>query len=231
MGKKNRKQPKYQQADVIPLHRPRKPLAPLEPRNERQAQLLSNLEAHDLNFALGPAGTGKTYCTTRFACELFEDHKIDKIIVTRPMVTTEEDPGFLPGDISEKYAPYFAPVREILEEHLGRGPVEYFLKSGQIEIAPLAYLRGHTFKNCFVIFDECQNTTVAQMKMFLTRIGEGARVCLAGDAEQVDDPKFTGLADADRRLRQEPEVGSVTFLDEDVTRSRLARKIVAAYRK
>lgn len=232
MGKKKRqRQPKYQQGGMAPPRKRHTPPPPLKPRNERQARLLSNLKHHQLNFALGPAGTGKTYCAARHACQLFQDGHIDKIIVTRPMVTSEEDPGYLPGDLGEKYAPYFAPVREILEEHLGPGPVEYFIKSGQIQIAPLAFLRGWTFKNCFVLFDECQNTTEAQMKLFLTRIGEGAQICLAGDESQVDEPYFRGLTDAFERFGDLPEAGVVRFLPQDVTRSGLARKIVQGYLK
>jgi len=229
MGKQKTK-PRYQSEEATPPIRQRR-APPLKPRNARQADLLSLLSTRQLTFATGPAGTGKSYCATRFACSLFDTRQIDKIVVTRPMVTSEEDPGFLPGTLGEKYAPYFAPIREILEEDLGRGQIEYFIKSGQIEIAPLAFLRGHTFKNCFVLFDECQNTTKSQMKLFLTRIGEGARLCLMGDTEQVDEPHFCGLEDAVDRFGRLPETGLVEFLDEDIVRSPLVRKIVSGYRR
>jgi len=146
------------------------------------------------------------------------------------MVTAEEDMGFLPGEPHDKFAPYFAPVREILEEDLGRSHVENLLKLRRIEIAPIAFLRGHTFKNAFVIFDEAQNTTEAQMRLFLTRIGEGSQVVVGGDLDQIDIPGPSGLADAIRRFGTLPEVGVTEFDVRDVVRSGLAQKIVRGYK-
>lgn len=211
--------------------RPRKKLPPLEPRTTNQGYLISDLDRCQLTFALGPAGTGKTYIAARKACEMFKAGEIEKIIVTRPMVTAEEEIGFLPGDPVEKFAPFFAPVREILEEDLGRSYVENLMKHGKIDIAPIGFLRGHTFKNAFVIFDEAQNTTPKQMELFLTRIGEGAHVCLCGDLRQCDIEGTSGLRDAVERFGNLPEAGVTRFGVEDIVRSGLARKIVAGYLK
>ena len=211
--------------------RPRKKLPPLEPRSTNQKYLISDLDRCQLVFSTGPAGTGKTYVATRKACEMFKVGEIEKIIVTRPMVTAEEEIGFLPGDPDEKFAPFFAPVREILEEDLGRSYVENLIKHGKIDIAPIGFLRGHTFKKAFVLFDEAQNTTRKQMELFLTRIGEGTKVCLCGDPHQCDLKVPSGLVDAIQRFKNLPEVGVVQFGIEDITRSGLARKIVEGYLK
>lgn len=223
MAKKNTRKSKQEKARFV--------VPSLVPRTDRQKHFINNLRVQQLTFALGPAGTGKTYVSARHACSLFEERRVDKIIVTRPMVSAEEDIGHLPGTAEEKFAPYFAPVREVLEEHLGRGPVEYFIKSGQIELAPIGFLRGHTFKNAFVLFDEAQNTTPKQMQLFLTRIGDGARVCVSGDLDQMDISGNSGLLDALNRFGHLDEVGVTRFSIEDVTRSGLARKIVEGYSK
>lgn len=232
MGKKNKNRRRQRPEDFQNLgERKPKKLPPLEARTKLQDHLISDIERCQLTFALGPAGTGKTYVATRMACELFKSKQIDKIVVTRPMVTAEEDMGFLPGEAIDKFAPFFAPVREILEQDLGKSHVENLIKHGRIDIAPIGYLRGHTFKDAFVIFDEAQNTTPAQMKLFLTRIGEGAQVCVCGDLDQVDIEGKSGLQDATERFSRLPEVGVTRFGIEDVTRSGLARKIVEGYSK
>lgn len=228
MAKKNRPKPRYQR-EIDPLPRA-KAVKPIQPLNPAQGELIHHLQHKTLTFALGPAGTGKTFLATVHACELYEARKIDKIIVTRPMVSSEEDMGFLPGEVEDKYSPYFAPVREILEERLGKGHVEALIKNGRIQTAPLAFLRGHTFKNCFVIFDECQNTTHGQMKLFLTRVGDNASVCLCGDLEQTDIDAPSGLEDAHRRLHSLPEVGTVSFTDNDCVRSGFVKKVLSRYK-
>lgn len=229
MGKK-RKQRRPE--DYQPMgEQPRKKLPPLEARTTNQGYLISDLDRCELTFALGPAGTGKTYIAARKACEKLKSREIEKIIVTRPMVTAEEEMGFLPGETIDKFAPFFAPVREILEADLGKSYVENLVKLGKIEIAPIAFLRGHTFKNAFVILDEAQNTTPKQMQLFLTRIGEGAQVALCGDLQQCDIEGDSGLRDAVNRFGNLPEAGVVRFGIEDVVRSGLARKIVEGYCK
>lgn len=205
-------------------------LPPLKPLNKTQADLIHNLTHRELNFVTGPFGSSKTYVPTRFACELLETRQVEKIIVSRPMVTSEEEMGFLPGTLEEKYAPFFAPVREVMEEHLGKSHVANLVKNGRIEIAPIAFLRGHTFKKAFVLFDEAQNTTPGQMKLLLSRIGEGTRVCVSGDLDQMDIPYPSGLHDAVERLSHLPEVGITQFGIEHIVRSKLVQKIANCYK-
>lgn len=220
------------QEDFHPLgEKPQRRLPPLEPITTNQGFLMSDLDRCQLTFALGPAGTGKTYIAARKACEMFKEGEIERVIITRPMVTAEEDMGYLPGDPIDKFAPFFAPVREILEDDLGRSHVENLMKHKKIDIAPIGFLRGHTFKNAFVLFDEAQNTTPKQMELFLTRIGDGARVCLCGDLRQCDIEGPSGLRDAVERFGKLPEAGVTQFGTEDVVRSGLARKIVEGYLK
>lgn len=209
---------------------PQKKLAPLRARNEAQQTLLQHLSSRQLTFALGPAGTGKTYGATRFACELLEDREIEKILITRPMVSAEEDIGFLPGKVEDKFAPYFAPIREIMNDHLGTSHVQNLIKNRKIEIAPIGFLRGHTFKNCFVLFDEAQNTTPNQMRLFLSRIGDNSHVCVDGDLAQCDIQGDSGLKDAIRRFEKLPEVGVARFTTDDIVRSGLAKKILEGYK-
>lgn len=208
---------------------PRK-LPPLRPLNDTQKELIRSLEHRELNFVIGPFGSSKTYVPTRFACELLENRQVDKIIVSRPMVTSEEEIGFLPGTMEEKYAPFFAPVREVMEDHLGKSHVANLVKNGRIEIAPIAFLRGHTFRNAFVLFDEAQNTTPNQMKLLLSRIGDGTRVCVSGDLDQMDIPYPSGLHDAIERLEHLPEVGVTQFGIEHIVRSKLVQKIARCYK-
>ncbi len=198
----------------------------LTPRNASQKELLSALENFQLTFAVGPAGTGKTYVATTYACELFKSEVIKKIVVTRPMVQAEEDMGFLPGDVTEKFAPYFAPIREIMDQHFPN--VDQMVKNKQIEIAPFAFMRGRTFNDAFVLFDEAQNCSPKQMKLFLTRLGDYARVCVSGDLDQVDIDGPSGLEDA---LERHANVAKIVEFDEaDIVRSKLVKKIIANYR-
>lgn len=212
---------------------PKKPgdiLPPLKSRTKKQEELLRHLQHRILTFALGPAGTGKTYIGTRYACDLFEKKDIDRIIITRPMVMAEDDFGFLPGTLEEKYAPYFSPVREIMEKSIGKGQTDYMLKSGQAQLAPVAFLRGHTFDNCFMILDEAQNMTPKQMQLFLTRIGENTKVVLCGDMSQSDIEGPSGLQDAHDRLHDLAEVGTVIFEEADIVRSGFVQKVVSRYK-
>jgi len=232
MGKKNKRQRQpedFQNLGETP--RSRRAPGPLTPRTTNQGYYISDIDRCDLIFGMGDAGTGKTFIATRKACEALKSREVEKIIVTRPMVTAEEDMGFLPGEPEDKFAPYFAPVREILDKTLGASHVDNLIRLKKIEIAPIAFLRGHTFENAFVIFDEAQNTTPGQMKLFLTRIGEGTKAVVCGDLGQVDIPGPSGLADAVDRFGNLPEASVTRFGPEDVTRSGLAKKIVEGYRK
>ena len=202
---------------------------PLIAKTESQAAFISSIKVNTVTFGIGPAGTGKTYLATTLACNALMDGTTDRIIITRPAVEAGEELGFMPGDLSEKFAPYFAPVRQVLERRLGRGAVEMYLKNEKILILPLAHMRGWTFDDAFVVLDEAQNTSPAQMKMFLTRIGDRTKVVVDGDLSQRDLPGPSGLADSVRRIQSLVGVGVVTFTKSDVVRSGLTQRIVECY--
>lgn len=208
---------------------------PLEAKNEAQGHLISNILSKDVTLVVGPAGTGKTYVTSTLALEELQAGRIEKILITRPMQECEEDIGALPGELGEKYAPWVRPILDVFSEHLPKGALDYALKSGRIEFAPLQFMRGSSFKNCWVILDEAQNTTPNQMRMFLTRLGEGAKLIIDGDLDQVDlrdgrgNPLPNGLSDAWTRLRGIPEIGRVEFTRDDIVRHGLIRKILERY--
>lgn len=202
----------------------------LEAKTEAQGHYLLSMESKPLTFGLGPAGTGKTYVCTTLAAQKLAERQVSKIIVTRPAVEAGQGLGFLPGTIEEKFAPYFAPFKQVFEEYFGPSHLEYLIKRGTIEIAPLEYIRGLTFDNAFVILDEAQNTTPAQMKLFLTRIGEYSTVVVNGDTDQKDIQGLSGLEDATNRLDGMPSVGVVEFTEDDVVRSGIVREILKRYR-
>jgi phosphate starvation-inducible PhoH-like protein len=203
---------------------------PLEAQTEAQSAYINAIGVYDLVFCKGPAGTGKTYIPAVMAAEAFRAKAIKKIIITRPAVGADEEHGFLPGDLKEKVAPWAAPVLKIIEQKLGAGTVEYLIESGQIEIAPLGMLRGHTFNDAFVICDEAQNITPKQMKLFLTRIGENAKVVVDGDPyDQKDIQGMSGMDDAWDVMRGHPRVGFVEFDIDDIVRSGLVRDILIRY--
>ena len=202
---------------------------PVKPKNENQKLYLNSIQHNALTFALGPAGTGKTYIAAAHAADLLRDKKIEKFIITRPAVEAGESLGFLPGELDEKFEPYFAPVRDILAERLGTGHLEALIRNKRIDVKPLAYMRGSTFKDAFVLLDEAQNTTPAQMKLFLTRIGERARVSVNGDLKQTDIRGNNGLHDAIQRCSNLDSVGTIRFDRDDIVRSGLAQAIVEAY--
>lgn len=218
-----------QQDTTRPPTKPR--LKPLIPLTDAQRRYDASINVHTLVFGVGPAGTGKTWWAAMRAAEAFKSGEIERIIVTRPAVEAGESLGFLPGELDEKYEPYFRPVRGALEESLGSSHLEYLLKVGRVEARPLALLRGSTLKNAWVIADEMQNATVIQMKLLLTRIGENAKFIVNGDPDQCDlpDPSKSGLVDAMRRLARIKSVGSVEFTEDDVVRSGLCQEIVRAY--
>jgi phosphate starvation-inducible PhoH-like protein len=202
---------------------------PLEPKNEAQKRYINAIKSFNLVFGLGPAGTGKTYIAAAIAAQHLQNETVERIIITRPAVEAGESLGYLPGEKDEKYEPWIAPFREVLNERLGKTFVDYLLKHGKIEAAPFAYMRGRTFKNSFVILDEAQNATPTQMKLFLTRMGENARVVVNGDDSQTDLQGPSGLTDAVKRLGDRSCVKVVVFSKNDVIRSRLVGEIIEAY--
>lgn len=201
------------------------------PRSATQAQYIQEMIKNELVFGLGPAGTGKTYLAVALAVSMMLEGKIDKIILSRPAVEAGENLEFLPGDLKEKVDPYLRPLYDALYEMLPAEQVDKKIAIGEIEIAPLAFMRGRTLTNSFVILDEAQNTTPMQMKMFLTRLGENSRMVVNGDLSQVDLPRGTisGLRDALEILKDTPGISSVRFSSTDVVRHGLVAKIVKAY--
>jgi phosphate starvation-inducible protein PhoH and related proteins len=201
----------------------------ISPRSANQASYLRALRAHELVFGLGPAGTGKTYLAVAMAVDMLMSGAVERIILSRPAVEAGERLGFLPGDLREKVDPYLRPLYDALHDMLPGEQVMKRLSSGEIEIAPLAFMRGRTLSNAYVILDE--NTTPVQMKMFLTRLGEHSRMAVTGDLSQVDLPPRTrsGLADALETLRGEESIAMVNFTDVDVVRHPLVSRIVRAY--
>lgn len=201
------------------------------PRSATQAKYITEMMKNELVFGLGPAGTGKTYLAVALAVSMMIEGAVDKIILSRPAVEAGENLGFLPGDLKEKVDPYLRPLYDALYEMLPAEQVDKKLALGEIEIAPLAFMRGRTLSNAFVILDEAQNTTPMQMKMFLTRLGENSRMVVNGDLSQVDLPRgvVSGLRDALETLRGVSNISSVSFSANDVVRHGLVAKIVKAY--
>ena len=201
------------------------------PRSATQAKYITEMMQNELVFGLGPAGTGKTYLAVALAVSMMLEGAVDKIILSRPAVEAGENLGFLPGDLKEKVDPYLRPLYDALYEMLPAEQEDKKLALGEIEIAPLAFMRGRTLSNAFVILDEAQNTTPMQMKMFLTRLGENSRMVVNGDLSQVDLPRgvISGLRDALDTLKGISNIGSVTFSANDVVRHGLVAKIVKAY--
>jgi phosphate starvation-inducible PhoH-like protein len=204
---------------------------PVRARTAGQDAYIRALKRNALVFGVGPAGTGKTWLAVAHAVALFERKEIDRIILSRPAVEAGERLGFLPGDLREKVDPYLRPVYDALYDLMDTRIVERALQTGEIEIAPLAYMRGRTLADAFVILDESQNATSAQMKMFLTRLGENARMIVTGDPSQVDLPsgQTSGLAEALRLLRDVEGIEQVAFTSADVVRHELVARIVDAY--
>lgn len=203
----------------------------VSPRSKRQADYIRLMQDHDLIFGLGPAGTGKTYLAVCMAVAMKIGGHVDRIILSRPAVEAGEKLGFLPGDLREKVDPYLRPLYDALYDTLPGERVAKFLESGEIEVAPLAFMRGRTLTNAFVILDEGQNTTKVQMKMALTRLGENSRMVVTGDPSQVDLPRgeVSGLTDALEVLEGLKSVGTVRFTHKDVVRHDLVTRIVQAY--
>ena len=203
----------------------------LRPRTPTQAAYLDNIAAHDISFGIGPAGTGKTYLAVACAVDSLERSAVQRIVLTRPAVEAGEKLGFLPGDLGQKVDPYLRPLYDALYDLMGFDRVQKAFERNAIEIAPLAFMRGRTLNNAFVILDEAQNTTPEQMKMFLTRIGFGAKAVVTGDVSQIDLPKgqLSGLIDAERVLKRVKGISTTRFTSADVVRHPLVARIVDAY--
>ncbi len=203
----------------------------LRPRTPTQAIYLDNIARHDITFGIGPAGTGKTYLAVACAVDALERAAVQRIVLTRPAVEAGERLGFLPGDLTQKVDPYLRPLYDALYDLMGFEKVHKAFERNALEIAPLAFMRGRTLNNAFVILDEAQNTTPEQMKMFLTRIGFGARAVVTGDVSQIDLPKsqLSGLIDAERVLKRVSGIAMTHFTSADVVRHPLVAKIVDAY--
>ncbi len=207
--------------------------ADLRARTVNQAAYLTNIAAHDITFGIGPAGTGKTYLAVACAVDALERSTVQRIVLTRPAVEAGERLGFLPGDLLQKVDPYLRPLYDALYELMGLERVQKAFERQQIEIAPLAFMRGRTLNHAFVILDEAQNTTPEQMKMFLTRIGFGSKAVITGDVSQVDLPRaqLSGLIDAERVLKRVKGIAITRLTSADVVRHPLVARIVDAYDK
>jgi phosphate starvation-inducible PhoH-like protein len=203
------------------------------PFSKKQAEYIEAIMSKDLTFASGPAGTGKTYFAVAVAAQAFLKGEVDRIILSRPAVEAGEKLGFLPGDLKEKIDPYLRPLYDALHDMMPSEKVKKHMENGDIEVAPLAFMRGRTLKHSFVILDEAQNVTPTQMKMFLTRMGEGSHMVINGDMSQTDLPhgEISGLDDAKARLGHLDEISFVEFKSEDIVRHDLTAKIIEAYDK
>ncbi|PTB95738.1 phosphate starvation-inducible protein PhoH [Marivirga lumbricoides] len=205
----------------------------IKAKTPNQIKLVESVNANDLVFAIGPAGTGKTYISVAMAVRALKNKEVRKIIITRPAVEAGENLGFLPGDLKEKIDPYLRPIYDALEDMVPSEKLKYYQENRVIEIAPLAYMRGRTLHNAFILLDEEQNTTQMQIKMFLTRMGPNSKAIITGDMSQVDLPKRqkSGLAESTRILKDIKGIGMVHLSGEDVVRHKLVRQIIEAYDK
>ena len=203
----------------------------LKPRTTNQARYLDNIAEHDITFGIGPAGTGKTYLAVAAAVDALQRSTVQRIVLTRPAVEAGERLGFLPGDLNQKVDPYLRPLYDALYDLMGFDQVHKAFERQALEIAPLAFMRGRTLNNAFVILDEAQNTTPEQMKMFLTRIGFGSKTVITGDVSQIDLPKtqLSGLIDAERVLKRVPGIAITRLNSSDIVRHPLVARIVDAY--
>lgn len=203
----------------------------IAPKSQNQKKLVHSSRKNDLVFAIGPAGTGKTYISVAMAVKALKDRHVKKIIITRPAVEAGENLGFLPGDLKEKIDPYLRPIYDALNDMIPAEKLRYYMENGVIEIAPLAYMRGRTLNNAFILLDEAQNTTPMQIKMFMTRMGPESKVIITGDLSQIDLPskQKSGLKEAIHILRDVKGIGFVTLDGKDVVRHELVKNIIAAY--
>lgn len=205
----------------------------IQPKTLGQKEYVELIEKNDITFGIGPAGTGKTYLAVAMAVKAFKRDEVSRIILTRPAVEAGESLGFLPGDLKDKVDPYLRPLYDALFDMLGADRFNKYLERGTIEVAPLAFMRGRTLDNAFIILDEAQNTTPEQMKMFLTRLGFGSKAVITGDVTQTDLPnaKRSGLVQATKILKNIQGIGSIQLTDKDVVRHELVQRIIRAYEK
>ncbi|OFW70400.1 MAG: phosphate starvation-inducible protein PhoH [Alphaproteobacteria bacterium RIFCSPLOWO2_01_FULL_45_8] len=201
------------------------------PRNKNQSHFIHLLQKHDLVFGVGPAGTGKTYMAVAMGVSLLMAGHVDRLVLSRPAIEAGEKLGFLPGDLKEKIDPYLRPIFDALHDMFSPSTLEKLMVSGIIEVAPLAFMRGRTLSHSYIILDEAQNTTAMQMKMFLTRLGENARMVITGDMTQIDLPPHqkSGLVDALEKLEKIPDIGVMKFSQDDVVRHPLVGQVLKAY--
>ncbi|MBV6647434.1 MAG: PhoH family protein [Cyclobacteriaceae bacterium] len=204
----------------------------IQPKTTNQKELVDKVQENDLVFAIGPAGTGKTYISVALAVRALKNKEVRKIIITRPAVEAGENLGFLPGDLKEKIDPYLRPIYDALNDMIPSEKLKYYRENGLIEIAPLAYMRGRTLNNAYILLDEAQNTTPMQIKMFLTRMGPDSKVIITGDRSQIDLPRKqkSGLIEALAVLKDVKGIGFVELDDRDVVRHRLVKSIIKAYK-
>jgi phosphate starvation-inducible protein PhoH len=202
-------------------------------RNANQKEYLRKLQDDNINIvlAIGPAGTGKTMLAVQHGIKLFQEGIVDKIVVTRPAVSVDEDLGFLPGTLNEKMAPWTRPIFDVFSEYYQQKDIAKMLEEGVIEISPLAYMRGRTFKNAYIVADECQNTTINQMKMLLTRLGEGSKMVVTGDLAQADRMNDNGLIDFCNLLTGKPlkHIDIIEFDHKDIERHHAVKEILSIY--
>lgn len=205
----------------------------IKAQTANQRKMVDLARKNDMVFAIGPAGTGKTYTSVAIAVKALKEKQVKRIILTRPAVEAGENLGFLPGDLKEKLDPYMQPLYDALRDMIPHEKLESFIEKGVIQIAPMAFMRGRTLDNAFVILDEAQNTTHAQMKMFLTRMGRSAKFIITGDPGQIDLPRrvISGLKEALLILKDVKGVGTIQLDDKDVIRHKLVKKIIAAYKE
>lgn len=204
----------------------------LTPRTEKQKDLINALKENSQIFILGPAGTGKTYVTATFAADLYTTKEIDKIVITRPHIAVGKDVGYLPGTLEEKTYPWALPVLDVLQKHLGKGAVETGIKNGNIEMAPLALMRGRSFEDAFIIVDETQNITTHELKMLLTRVGEGSTIVLNGDIQQSDLKEADGLSKVIHLAKKHMlPVPIIEFGLDDIVRSDICAQWVKVFYK
>jgi phosphate starvation-inducible PhoH-like protein len=203
----------------------------VKPKTIGQKQYVDAIKSNTIVFGVGPAGTGKTYLAVALAVKSFKAHDVNRIILTRPAVEAGEKLGFLPGDLQEKVDPYLRPLYDGLSDMLGLDSFQKFMEKGTIEVAPLAYMRGRTLENAFIILDEAQNTTPEQIKMFLTRLGNGSKMVITGDVTQIDLPnkQKSGLIDAINVLKDVEDIAIQYFNEKDVVRHKLVQEIIKAY--
>lgn len=202
----------------------------LHPLNEKQRLYIDALKTHDQTIVCGYSGTGKTFIAATMAANMYLTGQVDRLVLTRPNVSVGKDLGYFPGDLNEKFGPWAAPVVDVLQERLGKGKLETDIKNGNIELAPMSVMRGRSFRNAFVILDEAQNTTIAEMKMFLTRIGEGSKVVINGDVKQSDIKEQSGLSKIIHLAKKyHMDIPVIEFGIDDIVRSDICKQWLIAF--